>query len=562
MYLIIAVSILLQLTAAVWALGLITLTRHRISWILIAVGLGGMVHRRVYTLWMGMRGVEEPDLAFEIIGLGVSMAVFAGVVLIRPVFRQLREANDKLTASEERFRTVADFTYDWEYWRGPDGEFRYLSPSCRRVTGYGREAFMADPDLMERLIHPDDAGLVADHLALERGSGEAVDLDFRIIAADGTVHWVSHRCTPVTDEAGNHLGTRASNRIIDSRKHVEEELRRSRRQYRNLVEQSHAIVMELSRDGEIRFMNRFGREFFGYTKEELEGRKAAGLLFTAAAVPNSWGESYLDEVEVSRSNGTSAWLSLASSMSMDRDGRAIGILLVGIDITAHKAAEKLKEDVERMVRHDLKSPLMGIVGLPAMMLKADNLTDRQREMLTVLEEAGMRMMDLINQSLTLYKLESGTYGLHSVPTDWLGIVRRAARGLESNKAFPQPVEVTVDGKPAGVDDTLIIPGDSTLLYGMTANLLKNGLESAGDAPVRVAFTRGDPVVMEIANSLPVPESVRETFFTKYSTEGKHNGTGLGTYSARLAVKAHKGTISMRTSEEEGTVVRVELPGTA
>ncbi|BDQ35013.1 PAS domain-containing sensor histidine kinase [Pseudodesulfovibrio portus] len=560
MHLIIAASILLQLAAAVWALRLIALTRHRISWILIAVGLAGMVHRRVYTLWLGLKGAETPDLTFEVIGLGVSAAVFAGVVLIRPVFRQLRDANDKLVASEERFRTVADFTYDWEYWRGPDGEFRYLSPSCLRVTGFEREAFMADPGLMERIIHPDDAELVADHLARERGAGDAADLDFRIIAADGTVHWVSHRCAPVTDEEGNHLGTRASNRIIDSRKLAEEELRRSRRQYRNLVEQSHAIVLELSLDGNIRFMNRFGREFFGYTQEELEGRKASELLFADAGALNPRGDSYLDEVEVSRSNGSSAWLSLASSMSMDRDDRVVGTLFIGIDITAHKAAEKLREDVERMVRHDLKSPLMGIVGLPGMLLKADNLTDRQREMLVVLEEAGMRMMDLINQSLTLYKLESGTYDHDPVPTDWLSIVRRAARGLESNKEFGQPVEITLDGRPVGVDDTLIIPGDSTLLYCMAANLLKNGLESAGDAPVRVAFTRGDPVVMEVRNSLPVPESVRETFFAKYSTHGKHNGTGLGTYSARLAVKAHKGTIAMNTTEEEGTVVRVELPG--
>ena len=194
-----------------------------------------------------------------------------------------------------------------------------------------------------------------------------------------------------------------------------------------------------------------------------------------------------------------------------------------------------------------------------MMLKADNLTGRQREMLEVIEDAGMRMMDLINQSLTLYKLESGTYVHRPVPTDWLGVVRQAARGLESNKAFAQPVNISVDGSPAKDGETLVIPGDPTLLYGMAANLLKNALEAAGDSPVLVSFTRGEPTIMEIRNSQAVPESVRDEFFSKYSTEGKHGGTGLGTYSAHLAVKAHRGTIVMDTSRETGTVVRVELP---
>lgn len=562
MYWIIVASILLQVAAAVWALRLIGLTGHRVSWILIAMALAGMVHRRVHTLWMGMQGVEQPDLVFELVGLGISMAVFTGVVLIRPMFRQLRDANEKLAAGEERFRTVADFTYDWEYWRGPDGQFRYVSPSCLRVTGYPREAFMADPDLMERIIHPDDAVSVVDHLSREQRPDEVGELDFRIIAADGAEHWISHRCASVTDEAGNPLGTRASNRLIDSRKYAEEELRKSRRRYRNLVEQSHAIVLELSLDGRIRFMNRFGQDFLGCNEEDIKGRMATEVL-RPDAIETGWkGAAHPDEVEVRRGNGTSAWLSLASSLSTDGEGKAIGVLVIGIDITAHKAAEKLREDVERIVRHDLKSPLMGIVGLPGVLLKEDNLTDSQREILRVLEEAGMRMMDLINQSLTLYKLESGTYRHQPVPTDWLGMVRQAARGLQSNPALDLPVEISVDGVSAGEGDTLVIPGDSTLLYGMAANLLKNGLEAAGDSPVRVDFIRGDPVVMEIGNSLPVPESVRETFFDKYSTDGKHGGTGLGTYSAQLAVKAHGGIISMRTSDEDGTVVRVELPGAA
>jgi signal transduction histidine kinase len=121
------------------------------------------------------------------------------------------------------------------------------------------------------------------------------------------------------------------------------------------------------------------------------------------------------------------------------------------------------------------------------------------------------------------------------------------------------VETTLDGQKIVKGMQLVIQGDGTLLYGMAANLLKNAVEASGGQPIRVDLTSGDPCVLRISNKLPVPEEVRHSFFDKYSTHGKHNGTGLGTYSARLAAEAHGGNIAMETSPESGTVVRVTLP---
>ncbi len=128
MSLIIISSIALQLTAALLALRLIPETGHRISWSLISLSLAGMVYRRIHTLMLAIDGTAQPDMAFELIGLGVSAIVLVGIILIRPIFRQLREANEQLVVSEKRFRTVADFTHDWEYWRGQDGSFCTCPP--------------------------------------------------------------------------------------------------------------------------------------------------------------------------------------------------------------------------------------------------------------------------------------------------------------------------------------------------------------------------------------------------------------------------------------------------
>lgn len=68
-------------------------------------------------------------------------------------------AEKKLRESEERFRTVANFTHDWEYWVAPDGRHVYASPSCERITGYAPDAFINDPGLLRKMIHPDDLSI-------------------------------------------------------------------------------------------------------------------------------------------------------------------------------------------------------------------------------------------------------------------------------------------------------------------------------------------------------------------------------------------------------------------
>lgn len=131
--------------------------------------------------------------------------------------RQRAEA--ALKESEERFRTVADFTFDWEYWVDPEGNFVYMSPSCERVTGYTREEFLQQPDLCMSLIHPDDRARFLAHYCSH--ATEPVMTDFRIITRDGTERWLSHACQPVYGSDGHSLGRRVSNRDITDRKRAE-----------------------------------------------------------------------------------------------------------------------------------------------------------------------------------------------------------------------------------------------------------------------------------------------------------------------------------------------------
>jgi PAS domain S-box-containing protein len=136
------------------------------------------------------------------------------------------KAEDQLNASEEKYRTVADFTYDWEAWRAPDGTYLYVSPSCERISGHMAAEFIADPNLIVEITHPDDKAAVIAHFH-ESGNGsrkQDLSLDFRIITAKGEIRWINHCCTAVFGESGLWLGRRESNRDITERKQAEQAL--------------------------------------------------------------------------------------------------------------------------------------------------------------------------------------------------------------------------------------------------------------------------------------------------------------------------------------------------
>ena len=172
-------------------------------------------------------GIAEDDYLAEwrrhVWQYGIGLVIFSLIVLGQG--KRQRQAEDALLKSEENLRIIADHTFDWEYWEGPQHELHYMSPSCERFTGYSLAEFTADSGLLYRIIHPDDQHLMRQHLENIAFHDEMV-IDFRIVRRDGEIRWISHGCQAVYGKDGRHLGRRASNRDITERKQAEAEVRR------------------------------------------------------------------------------------------------------------------------------------------------------------------------------------------------------------------------------------------------------------------------------------------------------------------------------------------------
>ncbi len=223
---------------------------------------------------------------------------------------------------------------------------------------------------------------------------------------------------------------------------------------------------------------------------------------------------------------------------------------------------RLREDVERIMRHDLKSPLTTIISLPQVLRMADNLDDDQRDMLTLIEEAGYMVLSMVNLSTALFKMERGQFTLEPTEVDLVAILRKIT-SLHADTAARHGLTFTLlaAGRPVEAATSFPVRGEELLCYSLLANLIANAVEASPDGgPVTIDLDRdGDTARVAIANQGAVPECVRERFFEKYATAGKTRGTGLGTYSARLIARAHGGDITMETDEASGTRVTVSLP---
>lgn len=139
------------------------------------------------------------------------------------VISKKKAVEKALAESEKRFRIMTEFTQDWEYWISPEMEFVYISPSCETITGYKAEEFRNEPDLLMKIVHPDDQEGWQKHESIVLQTNQPGSLDLCILTRSGETRWIHHLCQSVYDADGKWIGRQVSNRDITERKIAEKE---------------------------------------------------------------------------------------------------------------------------------------------------------------------------------------------------------------------------------------------------------------------------------------------------------------------------------------------------
>lgn len=224
-------------------------------------------------------------------------------------------------------------------------------------------------------------------------------------------------------------------------------------------------------------------------------------------------------------------------------------------------AARLREDIESISRHDLKGPLTSIIGVPEYLLMTGDFTDVQRHLIKSIEAAGYSMLEMINRSLDLFKMENGRYDFHPEPVDILSVMRQALAELTPVLIKKNlTVCLRIDGVVAQEGLVVMVLAERFLCHSIFSNLCRNAVEaSPAEGVISILFERGRAVTVGVQNDGEIPGSIRERFFGKFVTAGKKNGSGLGAYSAKLMTQIQRGAISLDCSVAGRTSIRVTLP---
>lgn len=226
---------------------------------------------------------------------------------------------------------------------------------------------------------------------------------------------------------------------------------------------------------------------------------------------------------------------------------------------------ELREQVEHIHRHDLKTPIQVVLGAAQIMQRSETQDEAHRQKL--LQEqinACFTMIDMLNRTMVLYKMEQNNCPVNVTPVDVMPVFDRISMAFAKKMAQKQVrLNISINGTPADAGSPCIISCDEMLFYIMINNLFSNALEASPDGGV-VAIrilgpARGD-IKIEIENQGLIPMPIRHNFFDKFVTYGKSQGTGIGTYSAKLTAQLHGGSIHFSLSKQTGTTtISVCLP---
>jgi two-component system sensor histidine kinase/response regulator len=504
---------------------------------------------------------------------GALVALAGLVAVIAFLLRNMairRRTEEVLRTAAVKYRIVADNTYDWEFWLSPEKRFLYSSPSCRRITGHDAEEFLADPGLLQRIIHPDDQTRFREHRHEITQNMAAGELEFRIVRPDGSVRWLEHLCQPVFDDNGQFLGKRGSNRDITARKLTDDALRESEERYRTLFEGANDAIVTI-RNGNFVDCNRKALDMFRCTAAEFAGRPPE--YFSPPLQPDGREsvEKAREEMEAALAGSPQifewhhrrcdgALFHAEVSLNRVECHGTVELQAVIRDISERKEMERMKDEVISAVSHEMRTPLTAMLGFTEFLLANEVDPAQQKDYLRIVHGETERLSELIGTFLDLQRMKARqvTYKLKPLA---VGPLLEEAAALFAGASKTHRVTLLV---PQELPPVI---GDETRLHQVLNNLLSNAIKYSplGGEVILGARRDADAVTIWVKDQGIgiLPEAQERIFERFYRVDGSDRratgGTGLGLALVQEIVHVHRGRVWVESVAGEGSTFFVSLP---
>jgi PAS domain S-box-containing protein len=473
---------------------------------------------------------------------------------------------------------------------GPPGPLIvYANPAFTKMTGYAPEDVIGKTPRI--LLGPKTDQSVISRLREDIAAGKVFHGEMINYHKDGSEMYIDWTGGPVRNERGEVTYLAAALRDMTEVRQVEEELRKSEAQLRDILHQSITAVFVKDLHGHYVMINHKYEVLFGKPEAEVKGKtdyyvqpkeiadalSANDQVVIASEMPHQFEE------RIVAVDGPRDYISVKFPLR-DKDGRPYAICGISTDITARKQAEAerdelfaqeqaLREEAEKLARakdeflalvsHELRSPLNAILGNAALLRHSGLDANMVKQAADVIERSGKAQQQLIEDLLDTARIISGKLRLDLGPVDLVSVIEQAVRTIQP-AADAKGISIEID-LPHVIGQ---ITGDPTRLQQVIWNLLSNAIKFTPQAGrVLVRLERVDPYIRITVSDTGkgIATDFLPRVFDRFSqadssSARRYGGLGLGLALVKYLVELHGGTIEAASAGEgQGSTFTVTLP---
>ncbi|MEG4491665.1 PAS domain S-box protein, partial [Microcoleus sp. D3_18_C4] len=379
---------------------------------------------------------------------------------------------------------------------------------------------------------------------------------------------------------------------ITDRQRAEEALKESEAKYRDLVETSQDMIWSVDVEGRYTFVNAAVQQIFGYSPEEMIGRK-----FSEFQIPEQLPKD--NEIFQRMLNGESVFqyetiqlakdsrpinLRFNSLVVRDSEGNILGITGTASDITEDKKAEaalqqakevadaanKAKSEFLSKMSHELRTPLNAILGFTQVLGRDPSLSHIQQEQIAIISRSGEHLLTLINDVLEMSKIEAGRITLNPTSFDLYHLLHSLQEMLKL-KADSKDLQLSWH---INSNIPQYVKTDESKLRQVLINLLGNAIKftTKGSVTLRVTAiekqkspTDNEPrtITFEVEDTGHgiAPTEIGSLFKAFVQTDAgrkSQEGTGLGLPISRQFVQLMGGDITVSSTLNRGTIFSFDI----
>jgi sigma-B regulation protein RsbU (phosphoserine phosphatase) len=477
-----------------------------------------------------------------------------------------RRNKAQLASNEARLKAIVQQLPAGVVVAHASGVLEFANAKAKAIVGHLHLKAGSLPDFRNYgAIHPDGRPFALGEYPMARAlTGQSVVAEEVLYRRpDGTTLTLLVNAGPVKDPQGRLQAAVSSFVDISELKAVQASAQRAQ----DLLDHAPAVIYAKSVEGKFVLVNRRFEALFGVSRVQAVGHSPFEVLPRHIAVELQASHArvvetgrFLESEElVQQLDGPHTYLSAKFPLH-DRNGRVYAVCGISTDISERKRAEEFEQRLLGIVGHDLRSPLTAVIASAALLLRQGSLTEPQLRTVKRIARGGERIQLLAGTVLDFTRARSGeAMPLHREKVVFGQIGARVLEELEAQ--YPgRELRADFSGDTAGW-------WDPERLVQLVTILVKNALEHGSPgAPVDCScHDDGDFVLLTVHNAgEPISSGLREHLFEPFRRGDQTETTvklsvGLGLYLAREIVLAHRGTIDVISSLQQGTAFTIRLP---